>query len=230
MLQCTGYTIVTHTGTSWGYGALLTLVPDLGLGIHTSITGPDDGYRARRALHLYILDLLMGQHPWLNTTSACTFPDGPNPRLRWTRPQISRFGWTDQDSMIKFNFTLYEGIYGNYGFGNVSVVYRPESQQLVLLYGPLGVWLLHPTAQRHVFVGEGVDHVWCFYMDVVQFSVDNALYTPANNILIPSFEPDVPPVFIRNLQDKSCNGGHCLSHTLYIYLLWLLVLCYLLSN
>ena len=54
-----GLPIITHTGTSWGYGALVTLVPDLHLAIHTSITGPDTGYKGRRNIHMYIMDLLM---------------------------------------------------------------------------------------------------------------------------------------------------------------------------
>lgn len=31
--------MVLHTGTSWGYGALLTLIPDLDISIYTSISG-----------------------------------------------------------------------------------------------------------------------------------------------------------------------------------------------
>ena len=40
-IQChlAGYPLALHTGTSMGYGALLTLVPDLNIGIQTSITG-----------------------------------------------------------------------------------------------------------------------------------------------------------------------------------------------
>ena len=70
-----GLPLVMHTGTSWGYGGLLTLLPDVGLGIFSAITGPDSKYFGRKAAHLYIADRLLGEEPWLNHTTACSFPE-----------------------------------------------------------------------------------------------------------------------------------------------------------
>ena len=87
ILASAGLPMVMHTGTSWGYGGLLTLLPDVGLGIYSSVTGPDESYLGRRAAHMYIADVLLGQVPWLNLTTACTFPEP------WTqrRPYRSKY-------------------------------------------------------------------------------------------------------------------------------------------
>jgi hypothetical protein len=59
----------------WGYSSLVTLIPDMNIGIFTTMNGDDPGYRYRFLLHNYIGDLLLGENPWLNKTTLCTFPE-----------------------------------------------------------------------------------------------------------------------------------------------------------
>lgn len=56
VLCFTGLQMLLHTGTSFGYGALLTLLPDVNLGIHTSHSGPDEDYE--RKIQSYLPNIL----------------------------------------------------------------------------------------------------------------------------------------------------------------------------
>ena len=111
---CTGWPMVLHTGTSWGYGGLASLLPDRHVAVYTSITGKDRGYRGRRFLHMYIVDLLLGVEPWLNLTSACSFlPDDPPAPLNRTRSR--------NNPNLTPSPSDYSGTYGNFGYGNLTV-------------------------------------------------------------------------------------------------------------
>ena len=64
-----------HTGTSWGYGGLAVILHDVDIAIFTGITGRDKDFTGRYTLVMYIIDKLLGYEPWINKTSACTFPE-----------------------------------------------------------------------------------------------------------------------------------------------------------
>ena len=66
--------MLQHSGSLFGYGALLTILPDKDIGVFLALNGADESYYGRRLLNLYIMDLLLGEEPWLNLTTACTFP------------------------------------------------------------------------------------------------------------------------------------------------------------
>ena len=184
-----GYPILTHTGTSWGYGALITIVPDLDLAIHTSITGPDTGYKGRRNLHLYIMDLLMKEEPWLNVTDVCTFPDTGR----------RKFLSIPRDGLSILPLHSYEGVYGNFGYGNITVTLPDNGTCLRMLYGKLGKWDLYPTAKPHRFVADGLDDVWSMDLANLYFQT-NAAGDEVERLIVESFEARLPPVFIKGLK------------------------------
>ena len=64
-----------HSGTTFGYGAFLTLLPEMNVGVVSMLTGNDYHYKFRTPLHEYVMDVALGQAPWINSTSICTFPD-----------------------------------------------------------------------------------------------------------------------------------------------------------
>lgn len=183
----TGWKIVTHTGTSFGYGALLTLVPDLELGVYSSITGEDPDYVGRRILHLYILDLLMDEDPWLNATSACTFPEPTKMR--------QRFKVMTLNSVTPKSLTPYIGTYGNFAYGNITVMLMGD--KLHLHYGMLGRWILHPGATEHYFNGEGQDHIWPKSLIDVRFNGFDG--GSAVSVEVPGLDSRAPPTFKRGL-------------------------------
>ncbi|KAH3838087.1 hypothetical protein DPMN_111493 [Dreissena polymorpha] len=46
-----GYQMLRHTGTTFGYSSLVTLLPDVNIGVFTTMTGYDNGYIGRTLLH-----------------------------------------------------------------------------------------------------------------------------------------------------------------------------------
>ena len=116
--------MILHTGSSWGYGALATLIPDLDLAIYTGITGRDSGYRGRRLLHMYTIDLLLGVEPWLNLTTACSFLPDSRRRPRDTPTTATVLPIPSPGE--------YVGTYGNFAYGNMTVA--EDKSRLVLRY------------------------------------------------------------------------------------------------
>jgi hypothetical protein len=49
----------------------------MNIGIFTSMNGADGENTVRILFHNYIADLLLGEEPWLNKTTVCTFPASP---------------------------------------------------------------------------------------------------------------------------------------------------------
>ncbi|KAK7488400.1 hypothetical protein BaRGS_00020374 [Batillaria attramentaria] len=70
-----GYKMAYHSGSTWGYRAFLTLLPDMNVGTFSVMTGSDVNYRFRTALHTYLADLALGDTPFINSSTICTFPD-----------------------------------------------------------------------------------------------------------------------------------------------------------
>ena len=168
------------------------------------IIGPDSGYRARRALHMYIIDLLSGIDPFLNTSNACTFPDTKTRRKLTTPPEH------EYDSSL--NNDIYEGQYGNFGYGNITVITNETSGRLQLVYGVLGLWNLY-RLDNNTFVGQGLDHIWSMTLTDVEFDAFDVDQGVMTTLTIPSFEPRLPPVFVRGLQMSEAYDpeGPCLK-------------------
>ena len=176
------------------------------------MTGLDEGYKARRALHMYIMDLLMGHNPWLNDSSACTFPS-----------KTSFFNTLHLKKSIEFvpsnyayNFTTYEGTYSNYGLGSVTVKHDNISNNLYLLYGSLGKWILHRSSIENIFVGKGIDHVWAYRLDIIEFQFLPEQKHKANSVILKDFEPEAPPIFVRDLELLSSSCSLCSISVTYI--------------
>ena len=77
MYYIPGYKILSHSGGLFSYITLLWTIPDLNVGVYASVNGP--GYGSYSGIHnivsfYYIVDHLLGLKPWLNQTTACTFP------------------------------------------------------------------------------------------------------------------------------------------------------------
>ena len=168
---------------------MLTIVPDLDIAIHTSVTGPDTGYKGCRNLHMYIMDLLMDEEPWLNITDACTFPNDARRRFLNIRKGIP--------SVLPLSY--YVGTYGNHGYGNVTITLPENSTLLHMSYGNLGKWNLYPTQTVHRFVADGLDDVWSMDLANLWFET-NKEGDKVEKLIVASFESNLPPVFIRDLK------------------------------
>ncbi len=121
-------------------------------------------------------------------------------------PQITHifsvFREFDQDQKASHSLDVYEGTYGNFLYGNLTIVRNDSLGLLQMRMGPLGLWNLYPTGVRdHHFAADGIDHMWPIdttawfgYGDSDDCD-DCALMTVTLN-----FEPAAPPVFERDLK------------------------------
>ena len=90
--------MLQHTGGLYGYGALSTILPDMDIGVFLALNGADETLFGRGLTHIYIMDLLLGKEPWLNTTTGCTFPRPWYPRdvndaVEEDRPPLRKVGF-----------------------------------------------------------------------------------------------------------------------------------------
>ncbi|XP_067661435.1 uncharacterized protein [Haliotis asinina] len=140
-----GYRKIMHSGGLFSYITYLTLLPDLDFGIFTSANGPgtrDEG-NAQKAIAYYISDILIGDQPWLNSSTGCTFP------MPWEDVSESSQNNSDITNTEVECLDCYIGRYGNYMFGDLDVVQSSESS-LELHYGRL--WgSLNTTADKSTF-------------------------------------------------------------------------------
>ena len=162
--------MVMHTGTSWGYGGHLILIPDKKIGVYSCITGLDSGYHGRRALHMYVIDQLLGETPWHNLTTACSYPDTLSDRSEKDNDK------GNLPAVAAASLDSYEGTYGNYGYGNVTVRYIAADDSLEMSYGTLGKWTLESTATEDEFTGKGLDDVWNMNLSGVKFTSTGGVY------------------------------------------------------
>ncbi|XP_046576226.1 penicillin-binding protein 4-like [Haliotis rubra] len=140
-----GYKKVMHSGGLFSYITYLTLLPDLDFGIFTSANGPgtrDEG-NAQKAIAYYISDILMGDQPWLNSSTACTFP------MPWEDVSESSQNNSDITNSEVKCVDCYVGKYGNYMFGDLDVV-KSSGSSLELYYGRLR-GSLNTTADESTF-------------------------------------------------------------------------------
>ncbi|WAR28085.1 GIGA6-like protein, partial [Mya arenaria] len=73
-----GYRAVWHRGTLWAYYSIAWLVPEQNIGIFISTNGgmfKDDQYTSLTTTLYYLADLLLDKEPWLNSSTACSFPE-----------------------------------------------------------------------------------------------------------------------------------------------------------
>lgn len=194
-----GYKQILHTGTSWGYGALLTLIPDQSIGIYTGVTNPEFGYYGRRAVHMYIMDQLLGGKPFLNETNVCSFPETHRRSTRYNKLPTA-----DRPKDIQ-NEDL-EGTYGNFAYGNVTI--KSSSDKLILIFGDslanisAGYIELNTmpgsTNLNLKMSGEGREKIWPV---VLQLTFTRSKPSDSfKKMIIQSFQRDSPPVFTKNLK------------------------------
>ncbi|CAH1264633.1 Hypp3041 [Branchiostoma lanceolatum] len=138
-----GYRRVQHSGSVEGFSSLLSLFPGVSGGVFTSANGPSSPEVNRdvhQVIHSQVGDILIGKHHWLNATTACTYPEP-----WWTRPEPNSTVLPE----ISYNFPRdkrdYEGVYGNYAGGNVTISLNKTDDKLYFSLGLIGRGLVLPT-------------------------------------------------------------------------------------
>lgn len=197
-----GYKILSHTGSTYGYKAKLTLFPDKDFGVFIAMTGDDPNYLYRSNIHSLVSDLYLGEKPWLNATIICSYPEPFRTKSISSRPQI------DTTRTPARNSSDYLGLYKNTPYGYVHVTVTKDNNQLKLNYG-LGQFDLYAKTTKDEFYIHSVGLTFGMYnyknLKFVQSS-DGTI----SAVEISAFEYRSPPVFTR-ISDSPVNSAFSLS-------------------
>ncbi|PVD35059.1 hypothetical protein C0Q70_06340 [Pomacea canaliculata] len=146
-----GYRVTSHAGAYHSYKSYLALFRDVDIGIFITTTAlPEPISLALDEIFFYIADLLLGEDPWLNTTTSHQYIG-------------SCIGASDQTSSNTINETevvpglvenpeMFEGTYGHRLFGDI-VIYRNTSGELLVKYGNV-LGRLRKTSDGEVLLAE----------------------------------------------------------------------------
>ena len=76
--------------------------------------------------------------------------------IRYCRDDYSR-GLATNHSL-----EIYEGMFGNFAYGNVTVSLNDTVDRLEMRLGPMGLWNLHPNPDGgdHAFFADGIGDIW----------------------------------------------------------------------
>lgn len=182
--------MLSHSGSTYGYRALMTLLPNSNIGIFSVMTGDDKYYLSRTNMHLYMADLALGISPWLDNNTVCSFP-APWFNQSTKNPPRKRIYDLDASRPLE----EYTGVFENPAYGSIDTYKNSSSGRLMARIG-FGQFVLYPKSTADEFFGEGFGLLQkILYYSTFEFTF-NANQT-VSSIIIPSFEIKDPPVFRR---------------------------------
>ena len=184
-----GYRMVVHTGSTWGYRAMLSWYPEADIGIFVAFTGNDPNYLYRLTLHNYIFDVYTGHVPYLNTSTICTYPEP------WLKSDIPKEKPTyPKDRNTTRNQKEYIGMYKNKAYGKIKIGKHTEKNKLKLIYGYL-TFVLYPSETKDEFYGD-TSGIATKLVDVSKFKFK--FHNDQVTLKATSFQEQ--PIFIRKGQ------------------------------
>lgn len=201
----TGYRLINHDGNSEGYYTELTLLPDVNIGTYSAMNYADRDGLERGMMHGFIADVLMGLDTWFNASQLCQLPLPPvftsdHTLATQTRPGVDTFDRPQIGSQPRLPLEAYVGIYGNFGYGNVSIYLEDDDTPLQMQYGNHGYFDLSPIEGTDSFTATGNrSPAYLIHIGDVHFSSSNN-DDVIDRLTTPGFEPMDPPEFIRDLQ------------------------------
>ncbi|KAL4240720.1 hypothetical protein ACF0H5_001508 [Mactra antiquata] len=205
-----GFPMWTHSGSTYGYVSLITLLPDKNVGVFTTMTGPDPGILFRTNIHTYIADLALGVEPWMNRSTVCTFPE---PWYNKIKKVLKERPKTDIPAIRVLD--KYTGVFKNHAYGSIDVYKNKTSSLLMVKYG-FAHFILYPQSSSDHFYAEGfgllnnIQHISKF---IFKFDEDQMV----RNLTIPGFESNNPPVFQRiTLHEDRSPTSHSGERSIYI--------------
>ena len=223
------YRRVSHSGLVGGFNSLLSTFPDMRLAVFTSSNGDMNTYDFHEALHIYAADVVFEETPWLNDTTACTYPEpwagttttqSPLDQLVATRPILFRekaleaaetemLGELEPlgSTWLRDNHERYVGHFGHLLLGNLSVYYNDTEDMLWGTAGRIGIGQLLPfNASEELFLMEMWDALWW----LPELTSGLGSHPPIRfadlqgeeyqEIVAIAYDPQTPPIFVRGLQ------------------------------
>ncbi|XP_078619563.1 uncharacterized protein LOC144886711 [Branchiostoma floridae x Branchiostoma japonicum] len=224
-----GYRRVYYFGLSAGFTSLMSLFPDQSGGVFTVLNGPEFPLSVymdvHSTLHYRVADMLLGLEPWLNATTACSFPEP------WVRSSSSvTYDSDDTDDTMPSAYSLefprdkrdYEGTFGNPIFGNLTIRLNSTDDTLRFRLGLIGHGMIIPLASNsgnRVLLNGPIRLLApvAAYFEETQGGAINRLVMP-----VTSAEPSV--VFVRDLKladvDELPTEGGCSGAESTFYNMW----------
>ena len=153
---------------------------------------------------MYILDTLLGETPWLNTSWACENTDDSG-----ISSYASSLGFPvkgneippERPSPVPMSRDIldYVGSYGHFGYGNISVVINTTTGNLHMTIGRLGFYeLIH--AGNDTFDMKVLGKTWYYPFYFCEFGSSGGEASPINILEIPLMELRGAPVFRKGLK------------------------------
>ncbi|XP_041357397.1 uncharacterized protein LOC121374360 [Gigantopelta aegis] len=143
------YTKIWHSGGLHSYKSLISFYPKFNAGVFVTENGPGP----RLPLNVivpYISDILIGQNTWLNSSTACSFPQP------WTASANKSDNSGDVTHDVIKNAHKYIGSYGNRMVGDLTVDEGKNDNSLILKFGRV-VGIIKPTSTGNKFLLDTTD-------------------------------------------------------------------------
>ncbi|GFR72024.1 penicillin-binding protein 4 [Elysia marginata] len=219
-----GYDRIVHTGSTLGYKTLMSLLPDVQLGVFIALTGEDSKYTYRSSLQYYLMDWALGMpDSWLNATTICSFPEP------WRSPEPKRKP-PRMDASLKpaLNISLFEGTYHNKAYGYLQVHYSTLFDKLLLDYG-WGSWQMFyqssdsNTHSTHTFFAKGINitAINLYYIEFVEDVVEGE--DMIIGLRSTAFDSKHPPVFEKLGLGKHSQSDSAAGIGLSTCMLWIIL-------
>ncbi|KAH3819606.1 uncharacterized protein LOC127881285 [Dreissena polymorpha] len=167
-----GYHLIRHSGGVFSYITDLWIFPEHNFGLFASTNGPalDSQFLAISATFDHVTDRLLGLEPWINTTTACTFPEP------WRTANDSAIPPVENAAVLT-NAKKYEGFYSSLILSGIRIELDGTSNtSLRFKMGKLG-GILYSTLDKDRFLME-IRTPWEFYVS----SMDKNNVTAKTNV------------------------------------------------
>ncbi|CAH1268649.1 LACTB [Branchiostoma lanceolatum] len=195
-----GYRRLHHVGRLFGFTSLMTLFPDQSGGVFTSVNGPV--FRldrdVHRVLHYRVADMLLGLDPWLNTTTACSYPHPWDTRPADPLPAPPA---TSRD--FPRDKRDYVGSYGNQVFGNLTIFLNSADGTLRFTAGLLGRGVILSLNATNSVLLKGPPDMFA-PVQVFYEEEGGAIH----RLVVPGVPPEPAVVYKRGLKLTDEEGSH----------------------
>ena len=135
---------------------------------------------------------MLGEEPWLNASSACAFPPSQSSLSRATKYTVPKskenFQMIDieKHSVPKHLIDQFVGNYGNFAYGNISVVVDDITEDVILTFDIYRCLLSTRIHRNETFYCQGLDDYWFIDLLFVEFDMEN---TPSQFVEIVFLTP-----------------------------------------
>ncbi|XP_035686637.1 protein flp-like [Branchiostoma floridae] len=189
-----GYRRLFRSGIYTGFSSLMSLFPDASGGVFTSLNGPAFPSHVyidvHSILHYRVADMLLGLEPWLNTTTACSFPQP------WATYDVNMTMPPAPSRDFPRDKRDYEGTFGNPLFGNLTIRLNSTDGTLRFKVGLVGHGILLPISPGNRVLINGPPSQSAPVVANFEETQGGAI----NRLVIPVASPEPPVVFVRGLK------------------------------